>query len=535
MNFGEVATRDALGCVLAHSTRIAERTLKKGRRLTPEDIEALIAAGYEHIVAACLSEDDVPEDTAAERIAEAARGAGLYVDAAFTGRVNLYAETNGLLVIDKSAVDRMNRLDPTVTIATLPEFEKVTAGRMVATAKIIPFAVPEHLVGRAEAEIRGALSIAPFTPRKIGLVATKLPHLKTATMDKTRRVLEQRLQASGSTILEERRVVHSEEAVAEAMTALRAAGADLLILFGASAVVDRQDVLPSSIERAGGNVVYFGMPVDPGNLLLLGDLAGVPVLGAPGCARSPKENGFDWILDRLLAGLSVTGHDISGFGVGGLLMEIGSRPQPREKPPVSPRAKISAIVLGAGRSSRMGSSNKLLAEVDGLPLIAHALKAACGSEVSETVLVTGHMADEVCRAAADYTVRVAHNPDFAEGMATSIRTGLNALSPDADAVLILLGDMPGITSGTLDTMIAAYRSRPEIAIVAASADGKRGNPVLWDRSFFTALGQLEGDTGARHIIAANRHRLCEIEIGAGARVDLDTPDALEAYRRKSQT
>src|SRR3979490_3496398 len=105
------------------------------------------------------------------------------------------------------------------------------------------------------------------------------------------------------------------------------------------------------------------MPVDPGNLLLVAAARGRPVLGAPGCARSPKENGFDWILMRLLAGLPVTRRDITGMGVGGLLMEIVTRPQPRAEPAAAERRRIAALVLAAGRSTRMGGPNKLLAEI----------------------------------------------------------------------------------------------------------------------------------------------------------------------------
>src|SRR5262249_57563189 len=107
-------------------------------------------------------------------------------------------------------------------------------------------------------------------------------------------------------------------------------GGKLVLIFGASAIPDRRDVIPAAIEAAGGNVEHFGMPVDPGNLMLIGSAAGRAVLGAPGCARSPKENGFDWILARLLCGLPVRRSDITGMGVGGLLMEIVTRPQPRE-------------------------------------------------------------------------------------------------------------------------------------------------------------------------------------------------------------
>ncbi len=526
MKFGARPPEEAAGCILAHKTRLADRSLKKGHVLTARDCSDLTAAGVPSIVVACLEPEDVGEDCAAERLALAAIADGVVGDTAFTGRMNLYAETNGVLVVDADAVTAANRIDPAITFATLANNSHVAAGRMVATAKIISFAVPGELVDRAEQALRGAVRVAAFAPRRIGLVATVLPHLKPSVMDKTRRVLEDRLRPSGSIVSGERRVPHSAEAVAGAVRELIADGADFLILFGASAIVDRHDVLPAALDLAGGTVRHLGMPVDPGNLLMLGSLDGLPVLGAPGCARSPKENGFDWVLDRLLAGLDVTPDDITAMGVGGLLMEIGSRPQPRESRSRNDDPRIAALILGAGRSSRMGGPNKLLAELDGKALIRHVAEAATGAGLSQAVLVTGHLAEDVGARVADLELDIVHNPDFADGMAGSIRTGMNALADDTDAVIILLGDMPRIDAEILKKLVAAYRDQAPSQIVIATAEGRRGNPVLWDRRFFGALKSLTGDVGGRHIIAENTDLVAEVEIGAAARLDLDTPQAL---------
>ena len=176
----------------------------------------------------------------------------------------------------------------------------------------------------------GALRVSPYRRRRVGVVSTRLPSLKETTIDRTLAHLAERLAPTGAAIVADRRVPHTADAVADALAAaIERDGADLAIVFGASAIADRRDVIPAGIEAAGGAVVHFGMPVDPGNLLLLGARDGVPVIGAPGCARSPKENGFDWVLHRLLADLPVTRADIVALGVGGLLMEIVSRPQPR--------------------------------------------------------------------------------------------------------------------------------------------------------------------------------------------------------------
>jgi len=528
MKFGPCPTDEATGCILAHKSSLGDRVLKKGHVLTDRDCADLAAHGAASLVVARLDPGDVGEDAAAGRLAQSAMGAGLRHDTAFTGRMNLFAERDGVLVVDTEAITTANRIDPAITFATLPNFGTVAAGRMVATAKIIAFALPGDLVEAAERTLCGAVRIAAFSARKVGLVATQLPHLKPSTMDKTRRVLENRLRPSGSRVLAERRVPHTAEDVAGAMQDLVGNGADFLILFGASAVVDRQDVLPAALDLAGGSVHHLGMPVDPGNLLMLGDLSGVPTLGAPGCARSPKENGFDWVLDRLLADLTVGPDDITAMGVGGLLMEIGTRPQPREVRRQGTEANIAAIILGAGKSSRMGGPNKLLATLEGKTLVRHVAEAASAADLSETILVTGHLAPDVSKQVSDLSISLIHNPDYGDGMAGSIRAGMNALPANIDAVIILLGDMPKIDATVLDKLITAYREHAHTLIVTATADGKRGNPVLWDKRFFDALKSLSGDVGARHIIAENPDFVTEVEIGSAARLDLDTPEALKA-------
>lgn len=537
MKFGPLATREAEGALLAHTLRLADGALKKGHRLTAADIARIVDAGIAQVIAARLDPNDCHEDEAAQRIAEAAAGGGLTLEPPFTGRVNFHAEADGLLLVDKDAVDRSNRIDPAITLATLPAFARVTRGRMVATAKIIPFAAPRAHVEAACETLRGAVRLAPFRARPVALVATRLAHLKPATLDKTRRITESRLAVYGAHLTGEMRVAHDTEAVAEAIAAQIADGAELVLVFGASAIVDRDDVIPSAIERAGGMIVHFGMPVDPGNLLLVGEVGGVPVLGAPGCARSPKENGFDWVLDRLMADLPVTPHEITGLGVGGLLMEIGTRPQPRAvareavqaAPHAAPRQRrIEGILLAAGQSRRAGDVNKLLARIGGEPLVRIVAQAALASGLARLTVVTGHMATEVAAALAGLDVTLAHNPDYAEGMAGSIRTGIKALGPDADAAMILLADMPGVTATALDRLIEAYRPEEGVTLVLATAGGKRGNPVLWDRGHFDALARLEGDTGARHLIGQHASALREVEIGAAARLDLDTREALAA-------
>lgn len=330
MKFGPVAIAESVGAIVAHIVKREGLVLKKGHVVTPEDVARLQAAGVGEVVAARLEPGDIGEDEAARRLAAAIAGENIRVEAPFTGRCNLFAEADGVFVAQAAAIDAVNALDESVTLATLAPMRRVVAGEMVATVKIIPFAAPGALLARAlDAAESARLSIAAFRPLRIGVVSTLLPGLKPSVVDKTLRILADRLAVAGASIVVDERVEHDAPALVSAIARV-APRCDLVIVFGASAITDRRDVIPAAIEAAGGVVEHFGMPVDPGNLLLIGRLADdKPVLGAPGCARSPAENGFDWVLQRILAGLAVTGADIRRMGAGGLLMEIVSRPQLR--------------------------------------------------------------------------------------------------------------------------------------------------------------------------------------------------------------
>ncbi|MFO1148540.1 MAG: molybdopterin-binding protein [Alsobacter sp.] len=335
MQFGRMALDGALGAVCVHSVRLPDGLVRKGTLLGEAEIGRLRAAGIEVVVAARLEPGDIGEDEAAARLAAAVAGPAVRVEKAFTGRANLYAEADGVLLLDEAAIVAVNGVDEAVTFATLPAHKAVVTGEMIGTVKIIPFAVPGGTLDKALAATGGTalIRVAPFRLRKVGVVSTILPGLKPSVVRKTVSVLQQRLDPAGARVLADFQTPHETEPLAKALQDLAAGESELLVVFGASAITDRRDVIPAAIEAAGGRVEHFGMPVDPGNLLLIGEIAGRPVLGAPGCARSPKENGFDWILQRLLAQVPVRRADIAALGVGGLLMEIVQRGQLREASP----------------------------------------------------------------------------------------------------------------------------------------------------------------------------------------------------------
>jgi molybdenum cofactor cytidylyltransferase len=237
-------------------------------------------------------------------------------------------------------------------------------------------------------------------------------------------------------------------------------------------------------------------------------------------------------LNRLLAGLDVTPEDITGLGVGGLLMEIVSRPQPREggvaEPVTTDAPKVAALLLAAGQGRRMGGPNKLLAKVGGKPLVRIAAEAALESIAASLTVVTGHRAEDLRTALQGLDVEFVHNPDHLQGLSTSLRAGVESLPSDIDGAIVLLADMPGIEAATIDRLIGAFRPDEGVLVVVPTFEGKRGNPVVWSSRFFPALAAVQGDTGGRHLIGENPEAVTEVEIGESVAVDVDTPEALAA-------
>jgi molybdenum cofactor cytidylyltransferase len=532
MKFGPVPPRDALGATAVHTIRQGPLVLKKGTLIGPNEVQALEAAGIPQIVVARLEPGDVPEDEAAATIAKAVAGPGVRIDRAFTGRANLFAEHAGILVVGKPGIDRLNEVDEAITLATLPAYKPVVPGEMIATVKIIPFAVSSDVCKAALAVAKPSfVRVAPYKVKKVGVISTMLPGLSPKVVDKTLKITRERLAPAGATIIAERRVPHDQNELSRALDEVLKEGAELVVVFGASAIADRRDVIPAAVEAVGGRIEHFGMPVDPGNLMLIGAAGGHPVIGAPGCARSPKENGFDWVLMRLLAGLPVQRSDVTAMGVGGLLMEIVTRPQPREESVKGEARRIAAIVLAAGRSTRMEGANKLLAEIGGKPLVRISTEQALASRAQPVIVVTGHQREEVERALKGLNVTLVHNPDFARGLSTSLKTGLAAVPPEADGVIVCLGDMPQVSASLIDQLVAAFDPERGALVVMPTIDGQRGNPIVWSRRFFHELEALEGDVGARHLIARYPEAIVEVPVtDRAALVDVDTPDALSRVK-----
>ena len=546
MKFSEYHLDDALGAILAHSLRLPNKSLKKGTVLTDSDLSFLKEYGYEKIVCAKLEEGDLNEDVAAAELATLIAGANLVKGNAFTGRCNLFSETSGLVVFNPLYLDRFNSVHESITLGTVAPFQNVSKGQMIATLKIIPFAIPSKLLRKIKAneeDFKNLLHVAPYPDKKVTLIQSRLPGTKETVLNSTLEATSFRLQNLGILDLNEARCNHDQNSLSELIIQAVKEEAELILISGASAVVDRRDVVPAAIEHAGGKIRHFGMPVDPGNLLLLGSIEDIDVIGIPGCARSPKLNGFDWVLQRLLANIPLESVDIMRMGSGGLLKDIITRPLPRAKASQPDQSlirtdpgfeKIHAAILAGGQSKRMGTENKLLVPINGKPMVVLASETITASKANSVTVITGFEDQKIKEAIQNSNIHFAHNKNFQYGISSSVVTAVKSAPEDCSAILIGLGDMPNITVSHINQLIDAYNPLEGRAICVPTWKGKRGNPVLWARRFFPEMLLLKGDFGAKELMGKYAELVVEVEMNDnGIVIDIDTPEALEAFRNKN--
>ncbi|MCI0554083.1 MAG: molybdopterin-binding protein [Anaerolineae bacterium] len=337
MKFEPVPLSEAEGKILGHNIAGAngQRLLRKGKPLTEEDLGKLRALGRTSVYVAQMEEDDVDENKAARRVAEAVCGPGLHITGVASGRANLLADQQGILRIDVDRLVQINECNG-ITLTTLLTHSPVHARQIVATIKIIPYAVPESIVSVAEGIANGSRQIVrvdALPSKSVGMVLSGSNSLKQRLISDFA-PLRDRIEKLGSTVTRTDFVALDDEedetALAGMLNQQVSTGVRLILIAGETAIMDTHDIVPRAVERAGGTVESVGAPVDPGNLLMLAYINDVPVVGAPGCARSRKTNIVDWILPRLLVGDRLTRRDIVELGHGGLLQDVRERGMPRD-------------------------------------------------------------------------------------------------------------------------------------------------------------------------------------------------------------
>jgi len=529
MKSGRFRLKDCLGAVSMHRVRANGALIAKGAVITRADLGALSRAGISSLLAVKIGKSDLAEGPAAKAAGALFRSRDIRAGPPVRGRVSLKAGRDGLLEVDERKLLRLNLVHEGLGISVLPNFSPVRKDQLVGTIKVIPFALPRAALKKAAA-LTGSgrpLAIRPWRFREAVLVLTESEETRKLTA-KTIGTVRARLEHLGARLKTTVTLPHREEEVAAALKALRPSPRTMVFVMGASATSDRNDVLPRAIAKAGGRIERLGIPVDPGNLLFTGSFGKSPVLGLPGCARSLSLNGFDWVLERTMAGMKLGRRDFAQLGLGGLLKDIPERPSPRaDEAARAKRLDVAGVILASGLSRRFGA-NKLVADMKGEPVIRKTFGALRAAGLEKIFVVTGHEADKIKAALAGEPASFVHNPDYEEGMAAAIRHGLAALPSDVDAALIALGDMPLVKPETIKALLHSLSPVSGKRIAIPVWRGKRGNPVVWHRDLFESLMRLAGDRGGKGVYETNPEAVVEVPVDdPGILADLDTREALD--------
>ncbi len=520
MKFHALPPAQAAGKILAHN--IPALRLRKGIVLAAEHIAQLESIGLEQVYIADIEAGDMHEDAAAIRLGEAiitasqqsgdgSTGAPYLKLTEFvtTGRCNIIAAADGVLQYESGEVHKFNRIHEAITIACLRPDVVVTADDVVATVKIMPFACPAEAVEEAAA-VGLKMRCHPFQNRRYSLLQTVLDAAKPSLQEKAINSMRQRVTQLHGTWQSSETCAHTQAAVEGALDDPRLAETDVLLLLGNSLTADRQDIIPRALEARGATVRHFGVPVDPGNFLMLAlwphpdrHLPRIVVV-LPGCARSPKPNSIDTILARIAADLPLDWMYLTSLGVGGLLLESPFRRTPRQHAPVKPtgKASIGAVVLAAGKSTRFGGDKLTAPLPDGTSLLSRCIEniaqagtkqvyVVCGENVAD---IENHLSNFSC--AADITFVT----NLGVGMASSLISGLRALPSAWDGALICLADMPAIRPQTIRTIIESFDSETARVIVPTYRD-TQGHPLLIGRTLWGEVCDFaKGDRGAKGLI-----------------------------------
>lgn len=323
MRVAKVPLKEALGHILLHNQvgPDGRKVIKKGQRLAETDLAVLQELGQKHVYVAILAGDDVDENEAARRLGQAIAGEGLETSNATTGRVNLMAAITGLFKVEVEKLLALNELDG-ITLATIPTNTVVQPKTPVGTIKIIPYGIHRARLETAETVAAAKakwVEVKPFTIRQAVLITTGSEAAREKVVGGFTPALRNRLANFNIPILEGPYVPEDEGKISEALDWALNSGAEMILIAGETSIVDVDDITPQAIKAVGGEIIHYGMPVEPGNLMLLAYQGATPIVGVPGCAKSKSHNVVDIVLPRLATGERLTRHDLIELGHGGYL------------------------------------------------------------------------------------------------------------------------------------------------------------------------------------------------------------------------
>ena len=330
MFFGKVKTELSLNGILSSSIEIYKNKNKikisKGTIIDKNLLDLLLLNNVKHVKCAKLDDDEIDENSSVHEISKkiiASKKSNIIIQDPKNGRCNLVSSVDGIFTFQPNQLFSINSVTNDIGIASLKAFSKVKKNQIVASIKAIPFGIKKNNLQNIINVCQECFKILPFQKKNIHLIQTTNQNTRAKVLEKTLEVTKDRLLSCGNNLIVEKKCSHEIKSICKQLKKSVNEDADIILIFGTSAISDINDIIPQSILEINGTILRLGMPVEPGNLILLAEIKiskkHISIIGMPGCARSKKENGVDWILWRKLCDLKISSDDINHMGDGGLL------------------------------------------------------------------------------------------------------------------------------------------------------------------------------------------------------------------------
>ena len=303
MQFKIVPTKKANSQILAHTIKLKDLVIRKGKVLNKEHLSILIKNRINEIYVAILQKEDYPENISADLIAKHICSKKLFNIIVSNGRADIYSRLKGVLNIDEKKLLRINEKNQDIAICSIKNYSVIKEGQLVGNVKVLPYAISKRNILKItnDKTIKNIFHIAKKTINKVGIIFTS-NHIKINKEEKILKAINLRLENFNLKVNHKKICKHNHKILALAIKEILKKNIDLILIYGETSISDINDVVPKSIATIKGRVISSIMPTDPGNLLLIGNISNTTIIGVPGCAKSLKRNGFDDILERVCHG-----------------------------------------------------------------------------------------------------------------------------------------------------------------------------------------------------------------------------------------
>ncbi len=543
MQVNEVKVFEAEGLILANDIELKSSIIKKGTKLSSSNISSLKLAGLETISCYKPNKNDIDAKTAIGMVAAAITGNNTAYILNDDGYCHIFAEKNGIIDIDEVRINRFNNSHPDIFINTIKKDEIVKKDDLLAVIRIIPYLINIDEVNNTIHTNTGQgslISVADFNIKTTTLIQTTMPDTEEQLTSSTKIYLEELLLKADCKLKSDIKCEHNSEDIANSIYTAINQGAEFIIISPAKPTYGKSDIIPTALKESAIDIYKIHIPVETGfDTILAYKGKRIPVIQIPHNYHLGNNDTINKLICKLISKQKFNIEDITQLGFGSLSIKsnITNKTKSELLSGTSTKAKgkstIAAIILAAGRGTRMGGNNKLLHEINDEPLFLQSIKSALKSKASPIIVVTGFEADRTEEYLRAYDVVILRNTGYKMGIKTSIDLALSSLPHSVDGALLIPADMPGITTEHIDKLIKSFKPNKKEALCISEFEGVKKNPILWPRNLFADANLIPDNSHLRPVFLEHTDYTKAVKTKNELDIiDINTPGDLIDYSKK---